>query len=202
MNNNSLIDALAEYMFVPNRPLVADATIVLGMTLWQRPLARALELFNEGKTGIMIFSGGYNAKLNASEAGQMESAWTKLGTSYTDILIDDQSSNTRENMLNSKKLLTNIGSLSDDMTINIVAISYHMRRCVETFRDVFGNKISLGISNYPSKYCDPELWHLNQQGRRLIIGEAIKILHYLPNAQAPSVLKESLELLTSAMQSD
>jgi uncharacterized SAM-binding protein YcdF (DUF218 family) len=181
----SSIEAITDFMFVQDSVKNADATIVLGMTLWQRPFTKALELHAAGVAGVLVFSGGMNLKLGKIEAVEMANQWNQLGHASTDVLIDSRSVHTRENMIHSKMLLEEAGLYKDNMRINLIAISYHMRRALETFRAVFGHRVELGVVNYQSQYCHPEHWFSNSVGKRLILTELLKINRYLPEVNLP-----------------
>lgn len=186
------IQCMTDYMFVPDSVGRSDATIVLGMTLWQRPLEKALELFDLNLSGTLIFSGGPNSKLARAESLHMYEHWLALSKPAENVLVDQRSSNTRENMIHSKTLLEAQGFQTDSMHINVIAINYHMRRAVETFRAVFGNRVSVGVVNYQSIYCHPESWFQNSQGTKLICTEARKIKQYLPDANLPDQVQAFL----------
>lgn len=173
------IKQITEYMFVPDNPIKADATIVLGQTLWQRPFQKALELYRAGLSGKLVFTGGYNAKVGSYEALEMKKAWTQLGFPPEDVLLDAEATNTMENMVNARALMHEAGLLHNPLKINLVSISYHMRRALETLRCVFDNTpMELGIANYTSKLCVMETWFLNPQGSKLILEELEKIKKY------------------------
>lgn len=173
------IKQMTEYMFLPDAPLEADATIVLGQTLWQRPLTKAAELYQAGLTGKLLFTGGYNPKLGGYEALEMQNAWVQMGHPLNSVLVDPEATNTMENMLNAKKLLEISGVYKAGMAINLISINWHMRRAVETLRRVFGgNNVQLGAVNYPSKYCEPHTWYQNAEGARLLQTEMAKIKQY------------------------
>ncbi len=178
--DSSSIGRLTDYMFVPDRVLEADATIVLGMTLWERPLQKAIELHQSKQAGVLVFSGGYNPRIDGCEALKMRDEWIRQGYPENRLLVDAKSANTLENMANARRLLAKHGLLRCSMHINIISISYHMRRAVETFRAVFGSELNPGIANYPSKYCDPVRWFEDSDGRALLLGEAMKIRKYFP----------------------
>lgn len=177
--NADQISALTDSMFVPDRVLPADVTIVLGQTLWQRPLQKAVALYQAGQTGTVIFTGGYNTRLGAAEALNMQSAWVEMGYPLNDVLVDAAASNTLENMINAKTLLESAGLYRQDLCVNLVSINYHMRRALETLKRVWGHEVRVGIANYPSKYCHPLHWFENDTGRQLILTEAEKIKKYL-----------------------
>lgn len=169
-------------MFPPNRPLKADFTIVLGQTLWARPLKKVVELYKSGLSGCIIFTGGFNEKLGTSEAICMADGWMQLGYPETDLIIDQFAKNTMENMINAKAIFESKAFFNTTPKINIVTINFHMRRALETFKYVFADRTyDIGIVSYPSIYCDPRTWHLNKKGRMLVMTELQKIHQYLPN---------------------
>lgn len=198
------VAALTDYMFIPDSVLRADCTIVLGMTLFHRPVARAIELQAQGLAGRVIFSGGYNPRLQSCEAHEMQKAWRRLGQTDDVLDIEAFSTNTRENMTHVKSLLENKGWLTDTHTVNLIAISYHMRRAVETFHDVFGQALTLGTASYPSQHCPPQGWADQQKGRDLVVSEFLKIQKYLPHRLPPeaSSLARALAAQTLPSQSE
>lgn len=174
------IREITDYMFLSDSPLDADATIVLGQTLWHRPFKKSIEIYKAGISGKLIFTGGFNPKLGCPEALCMQRTWGKMRYCLDDVLIDNEATNTKENMQNAKVLMEKANILKNGAVINVVAINYHMRRAVETLKYVFANdSLQIGIVNYKSKYCDPALWFDNQYGRSLVINEFMKIKKYL-----------------------
>ncbi len=174
------IREITDYMFLPDRPVAADATIVLGQTLWHRPFRKSIETYKAGTAGKIIFTGGFNPKLGSCEALRMRRTWEKLGYSPNDVLTDIAATNTLENMQNARALMAGEPGLKDCKAVNIITISYHMRRAVETLKHVFADaSIQIGIVNYPSRYCGPDTWFADQAGRTLVISELAKIRKYL-----------------------
>lgn len=185
MLDEHVVAGLSRFMFVPNRVLKADATLVLGMSLWQRPLAVARQIHEAGLAGCVVLTGGFNPKLRACEADLMLQGWQAWGLSQECVLLENRASNTYENMAFSKALLAASGHLRSDMTVNVISINYHMRRALVTLRDVFGPDVELGVINYVSRYCDPKTWYRDPNGRALILEEARKIKQYFPNMMMP-----------------
>lgn len=171
---------ITDYVFLPDCPIFADATIVLGQTLWQRPFLKSIEVYKAGAAGKVIFTGGFNPTLGSAEALRMKRAWARLGYCLNDVLVDRHARNTLENIKNARALMARANLLKCGMAINVIAISYHMRRAIETLRQVFSDELlQIGIINYPSKYCPPDTWFKDPRGRSLVIGELIKIEKYL-----------------------
>lgn len=175
------VAALTNFMFLPDKAIRADCTFVLGMTLFHRPVARAVELHDQNLAGRIIFSGGYNPRLQAQEADEMRALWCQLGRPEAVVQVERESTNTRENMEGIKSLLERQGLMTEIHSVNLVAISYHMRRALETFRDVFGDAWTVGTASYPSQYCSPHGWAQNARGRELVLSEFVKIRQHLPH---------------------
>lgn len=175
------VQALTRYMFIDDTTLQADCTLVLGMTLVHRPVARAAQLHERGQAGLIVFSGGPNPRLHTTEALAMHGHWCGLGHSDRQVRLETRSTHTRENMTETRDLLEREGLLKGIRRMNLVTISYHMRRAVETFRDVFGDHIALGTASYPSVHCPPQGWAHDPQGRALVLAEFEKIRQYLPH---------------------
>jgi hypothetical protein len=194
----SSVSALTDFMFVPDKVLRADCTIVLGMTLFHRPVARALQLQAQGLAGRVIFSGGYNPRLESFEAIEMQKEWHRLGQDMDLVQIETTSTNTRENMSHVKFLLEDKGWLTGTRTVNLIAISYHMRRALETFHDVFGNDLNLGTASYPSQHCPPLGWDRHPKGRDLVVDEFLKIYQYLPHRLTAEVVSLARALAAQA----
>lgn len=179
-------EEISNYMFLEDNPIQADVTIVLGQTIWQRPLEKATKVYEDRLCNTFIFSGGFNHKLNDVEALCMAKEWDLQGyADKTKFFVEPKSSNTMENMIYSKAILETEGVLDNIKKVNLITINFHMRRAVETFKHVFANKsIHLGIINYPSIYCDHNTWHQNDKGYELVTTEFQKISIYLNQADS------------------
>lgn len=188
----AFVQALTAYMFVDDRPINADYTLVLGMSLWERPLRKAIQLHRANLAGRVVFSGGFNEKIGQPEAIAMLNSWATQGLTLEGVCIDAKATNTYENIANFKQILALENKLRPGLKINLVAINYHMQRVVETFHHVFEGDYELGICSYPSIYCAKDSWHLNPNGRNLIVNEARKILRHLPDNKLPSSLQQQL----------
>lgn len=179
------MDALTHFIFVPDNVLKADATIVLGMSLWERPLARAIDLYRQGLAGRLVLCGGYNPKIGAIEALKMYREAKSIGIPDSDILVDPDSSNTAENFSNAVFLLqaNNIGTTRS--VVNIVSIHFHSRRALLTAQKVFGNGVQFGTATYPSVHYTSKTWYETEAGRRNVFDEIEKIARSFPGNMLP-----------------
>lgn len=176
-----------KYLFMEDCEVAADFTIVLGITLWHRPLMRALELYESGLSGTLILSGGHNAKLSASEASQMYNHAVSLGVDREKMICDLKSTNTRENFENSFSLISK-ATPAKRLSINVVAINYHMRRALLTAQDVLPKDTRIGKASYPSIHFSRSDWSKSERGIRDVMCELEKIRRYFP-AEFPSKMR-------------
>jgi vancomycin permeability regulator SanA len=57
--------------FIADDIFPADVAIVFGMSAWQRPCERAVELYRGGFARTLLFTGGFNQKAGVVEAEAM-----------------------------------------------------------------------------------------------------------------------------------
>ncbi|MGA8941271.1 MAG: YdcF family protein [Thermoactinomyces sp.] len=114
-----------------------EAGIVLGAALWnQQPspalkerLNLALKLYQENRVDYLILSGGLGNN-GITEAEGMKNYLLERGVSPAHLILEDQSSNTRENLLNSKRILAK----NQWKTVTIITHDYHMVRALNYAR--------------------------------------------------------------------
>ena len=118
----------------------ADAAIVLGAAVWSdevSPVFRerinhALELYRRGRVRKVIFTGGQGNKNEPTEAAAARRYAIKNGMPEKDILIEEQSHTTYENVVNAKRLADANGLKK----ILIVSDPMHMKRAVAMAGDI------------------------------------------------------------------
>lgn len=163
---------LGSRLFIADGEAAADATLVLGMRLWQRPVARAVSLHAAGRSGLLVFTGahgeGESMAAHARQAGIGE------------LLVEPHATNTRENMALSRQLLQQRGMLRPGGTIAIVAIAFHMRRALVTAQDIFGADMTFCPASYDSVHYPREAWQDSPRGRQDVLAELRKLASYYP----------------------
>jgi uncharacterized SAM-binding protein YcdF (DUF218 family) len=142
------------------RPKKSDCIIILGCqvrgtTLSQFLKARldkGIELYKNGFAKYIIVSGGQGPGENISEAEAMKLYLLSNGINEKYIIMEDKSSNTMENLKNSKNVM-------DEMEIDsaiVVSNKYHLRRA-----SIMAKRAGLNASysgTYDSKYFFYELY--------------------------------------------
>ncbi|MEF9952964.1 MAG: YdcF family protein [Clostridium sp.] len=120
------------YSFSSSEPVKSDGIIVLGCRVrgetpslsLELRMENALKLFKEGYGKKLILSGGQGNGEDITEAEAMRRYFISHGISEDDLIIEDKSTSTYENLLYSKPLMkeNNINK------VVIVSNGYHLKR--------------------------------------------------------------------------
>lgn len=125
----------------------ADAAIVLGAAVWGNEVSpvfrerinHAIELYRAGKVRKIIFTGGQGNRDELTEAASARQYAIKNGITEKDILIEERSHTTYENVIHAKQ----VADASGLKKVLIVSDPMHMKRAVEMANDI-------GLEAYPS----------------------------------------------------
>lgn len=149
----------------------ADAAVVLGAAVWTRdpsPVFRerinhAVNLYRKGRVRKLIFTGGQGNPGEPTEAAAARNYALQSGLPASDILIEDKSHTTYENILNAKQLADTHGIRK----VLIVSDPLHMKRAMTMAQDV-------GLSAHPSPTPSTRY-----QGMRILMHETYSYVGYL-----------------------
>jgi len=125
----------------------ADAAVVLGAAVWSQQVSpvfrerinHAMDLYRRGRVHKIIFTGGQGNRDEPTEAAAAREYAVSNGISPSDILIEQRSHTTYENLVYAKQLADAHGLKK----ILIVSDPMHMRRAIAMAEDV-------GLEAYPS----------------------------------------------------
>lgn len=125
----------------------ADAAVVLGAAVWSQgvsPVFRerinhAIDLYRRGRVHKIIFTGGQGNRNEPTEAAAAREYALSNGISPDDILIEQRSHTTYENLVFAKQLADAHGL----QKVLIVSDPMHMKRAIAMAHDV-------GLDAYPS----------------------------------------------------
>ncbi len=148
----------------------ADAAVVLGAAVWSQgvsPVFRerinhAIDLYRRGQVHKIIFTGGQGNSNEPTEAAAARSYAVSNGIPSSDILIEQRSHTTYENLVFAKQLADTHGL----QKILIVSDPMHMKRAVAMAHDV-------GLDAYPSPTTTTRY-----TGFRSQIGELVRETFY------------------------
>lgn len=123
------------------RPRHADAVVVLGAGLRgeeptpllaarvDRGIAMLRELRGSGSDAVLVLSGGRGDDEQVSEAEAMARYAARAGVPREQMVLEDRSTTTEENLLNTKALLAERGA--DDARLVVVTSNYHALRAAQ-----------------------------------------------------------------------
>ncbi len=118
----------------------ADAAVVLGAAVWtanvspvfRERINHGIDLYRRGKVRKLIFTGGQGNPGEPTESSAARDYALQRGVPATDILIEEKSHTTYENILYAKELADNHGIKK----VLIVSDPLHMKRAVAMAEDV------------------------------------------------------------------
>ncbi|WP_264805679.1 YdcF family protein [Cytobacillus sp. NCCP-133] len=143
-------------------------------------LPEAVRLYRAGRAKKILFSGGVVwPGSSLSEAEVLKNKAILMGIPEKDILTEEGSRHTKENVLASMLVLDRAIGLHNISRIIIVTAPFHMRRMLLTMKTYMPTWInySLVIANDGTTRADN--WHSNPCGRKRAEDEAKKIIHYV-----------------------
>ena len=142
----------------------------------------AYDAYKSGRIKKVIFSGGSNGVSNqnndtVAEAVKMRKLAIKLGIKEEDILIDDKSNNSFENVKNSFYLIKD----QNITEIAIITSEFHLKRCYAIIKKIFPD-INVIMIHSKDGFSDRDNWFLSDNswnlGRSLATYEANLLIKY------------------------
>lgn len=133
--------ALRIYSFGNNRSAAqADAAVVLGAAVWTNEVSpvfrerinHAIDLYRKGQVRKLIFTGGQGNPGEPTESAAARQYAVESGVPLNDILIEEKSHTTYENILYAKQLADAHGIKK----VLIVSDPLHMKRAMTMATDV------------------------------------------------------------------
>lgn len=153
----------------------ADAAVVLGAAVWtnepspvfKERINHAINLYRTGRVRKLIFTGGQGNPGEPTEASAARDYALQSGVPASDILVEDKSHTTYQNILNSKQLADAHGI----RTVLIVSDPLHMKRAMTMARDA-------GLEAHPSP--TPSTRYQGMRSRlKLLMHETYYYIGYL-----------------------
>ncbi len=143
-------------------------------------LPTAIELYKNGRAGKILFSGGVVwDDTGLTEAQMLADKAMELGIPSEDILIENQSLHTKENVLASLLVLDRAFYLHKIRRLLVVTSHYHMRRLNLTLRTYMPDWIDYSLCPVNDKSTRRDNWFLNPYGRERVEAESAKIISYV-----------------------
>ncbi|WP_053368072.1 YdcF family protein [Bacillus sp. FJAT-27245] len=146
----------------------------------QYKLPKAVQLYNEGRAGKILFSGGVTwPGNNFPEAIMLKNEALARGVPEEDILVEDQSLHTKENALASLLTLDRAFYLHKVNRLLVVTTYYHMRRLHLTLKTYMPPWIRYSLCAVNDNNTKEDNWFLSDIGRKRVETEAQKLIYYV-----------------------
>jgi uncharacterized SAM-binding protein YcdF (DUF218 family) len=176
----------------------ADAAVVLGAAVWSQQVSpvfrerinHAMDLYRRGRVHKIIFTGGQGNRNEPTEAAAARAYAVSNGIASRDILIEQRSHTTYENLVFAKQLADAHGLKK----VLIVSDPMHMRRAIAMAEDV-------GLEAYPSPTTTSRYTGFRSQFAELTretfyyLGYSVRSFLHLPETRVQSapVVTETAE---------
>lgn len=195
MAKSGFSEALYPKMAVAETPLAkADIILVLGNIKKgaARLLAiRAARLYRRGYAPSILVTGGVIDEEGLKESANIKLNLLKLGVPETAILIEDKSTNTKENFINARSIANCIPHSSKRPNIIIVGQKFASRRILMTAAAQWPEAIPM-LSSVCMIGKPLHLWHKDPSVARLVQREVEKIRIYLAKGDIAEVNETAL----------
>ena len=172
------IKKITNYIFLKSLPQKADLALVFG-TRHQEAIDKVYELYHNELIPKILISGGINRVSNENEALEMSQKLIKLGVNQGDIILEDKSTNSLENVLYSKKVIEQNFGFEKIKKIIAVVKHYHSRRALMTLKKHFSCDVKLIPVTYEIYGFTIDDWFNSELGRNKVLAEWNKIPEYL-----------------------
>ncbi|MEC5424820.1 YdcF family protein [Virgibacillus sp. C22-A2] len=146
----------------------------------QYRLPKAIQLYKEGRAKKILFSGGViwdGSELSESQLLRQEAV--EQGIPEEDILIENISLHTKENVLASLIVLDRAFYLHNIKRIIAVTAFIHMRRFHLTLQTYMPNWIEYSLCPVNDQTTREDNWFMNPYGRKRVDRESAKLIKYV-----------------------
>ncbi|WP_409294249.1 YdcF family protein [Peribacillus sp. SCS-26] len=141
-------------------------------------LPKAVQLYESGRAGKILFSGGVTWPGDEfPEAVCLKNRAEALGIPEKDILIEDKSLHTKENVLASLLVLDREFHLHTIGRLIVVTAAFHMRRLHITMKTYMPGWISYTLC--PVHDSTSKNWKTSETGRMRVEAESKKLISYV-----------------------
>lgn len=173
---NPLLQSVADFLIADETAEKSDAIIVLGGEIKGERTKRAVELYNQGFAGTLIFSDGTDLSWRTKAVDEMVVLASELGVPDAAIKKETDSRSTYENAVYSKELMLDNGLKS----AIVVTTDWHSKRSKFIFDKVFaGSEIKLTYANAPDDRIDSlEEWWQDSEKQQIVLTEWAKFIVY------------------------
>jgi uncharacterized SAM-binding protein YcdF (DUF218 family) len=174
-------EEITKLLFCCDEPCPADMAMVFGaaneLDLGRRTI-RGVELYRSGFVPKLLVTGGGVLARTRPEAKRMAEIACELGVPARDLLVEDRSANTFENIDFSIALLGHHGLLEHLASVILVSSEWHMRRVLLTAQTRFPRLLRF-ICCPTSEGCNRGNWTDSEPCRNEVLNELVLLEAFL-----------------------
>ncbi len=174
------IKKITDYIFLASKPHKADLALVFG-TRHLEAIKKVYELYRDGFISKILISGGKNRVTGKNEASEMNKKLIESGVKEKDIILENKSADSLENVLFSKRAIEEKIGFANIKKIIAVVKHYHSRRALMTLRKHFPKHVILIPVTYEVYGFTRNNWFKTENGTKKVMSEWNKISKYLEN---------------------
>ncbi len=172
------IDKITKFVFIPSTIKPVDIIIVLGND-YIKTMDSVADIYHKGYCKKILITGHSSKKDQTPESERFLKRAIQLGISEDDIILESEASNTKENFIYSKKLLSKdmkSGAIKDVM---IVCLAFHSRRSLMTAKKWFSNSVNyIFFTTSDNRHIKANTWYKTNIGRKRVFEEIERIGKY------------------------
>lgn len=166
---------LGYYLSPQDQLRQADAIVAISGGETGTRANEAIELYKKGLAPRIIFSGAALDPSSPSNAATMAHQARQAGVPASDILLEEASTNTRENAVDVAAIMHD----KDIKSIILVTSPYHQRRAYITFRRALGPNLTIINHSSLDQNWRRSHWWETAYSRSLTLAETQKVLYEL-----------------------
>ena len=192
INKDNLTDEMIDrvlYKGLEDSGAKADCIIVLGSTkASQYRIPVAVKAYKEGRAPKILLSGGSVHEFpegRMTESEHMRMRAVESGAAPEDIIVENASRNTVENMLGSLMELQRSFWINRVKRVLLVTTNFHMRRSLALARYLFPAHIEVLPCPADDNNTKRENWMKSEDGRKRAIDEVMNIISCVENGLFP-----------------
>lgn len=175
--NIEKIENITKKLYIENSNLYSnpDFIVILGSSKCAYRAKLAAEKYNDKENLIFIVSGG-NKHHGISEYITMSDILKKSGIKQSSILEDRKSKYTKQNIVNSFKLINKHNKGVKKPVVDIITSGFHTKRVQDILNESgYLNKYKINLISAYGKHTSKENWYKTFEGYRIITEEFAKI---------------------------
>jgi uncharacterized SAM-binding protein YcdF (DUF218 family) len=153
-----------------------DIILVFGsITAPKYRVPKAVELYKSKRAYKILMSGGQS---EIPEAILMREVAITQGVKESDILIETNSKNTKENIIFSREMIDRVFGLQNIKKIILVTNFFHLRRCYLSMKTFMPEWIEYSLCGVLDVNTRPDNWWTNEKGKIRVMNEIERLIKY------------------------